>query len=90
MVFGKVVRVDPVDTDRYGRTVAWITVDGHSLNHSIVAAGMAWWYRKYAPGKTDLEGLELEARHKMIGLWADPNSVPPWEWRSLHRNRDSR
>ena len=40
-----------------------------------------WWYRKYAPGDTVLEGLEAEAREANKGLWADPQPVPPWEWR---------
>lgn len=38
-------------------------------------------YRKYAPGDTALEGLEAEAREGQKGLRADPNPVPPWEWR---------
>ena len=29
MVFGKNVEVRPVTTDRYGRTIAWVYVDGH-------------------------------------------------------------
>jgi len=33
-----------------------------------------------------LEGLEQEAREARIGLWADPQPVPPWEWRK--RSRD--
>jgi hypothetical protein len=28
-----------------------------------------------------LEGLEKEAREARIGLWAEPQPVPPWEWR---------
>jgi len=39
------------------------------------------WYRKYAPGDAVLEGLEKEAREAKKGLWADPQPVPPWEWR---------
>jgi len=31
-------------------------------NHSLVKHGWCWWYRKYAPGDTVLEGLEHEAR----------------------------
>jgi len=27
-----------------------------------------------------LEGLEKDARVARIGLWADPQPVPPWEW----------
>ena len=28
-----------------------------------------------------LEELETRARAARIGLWADPQPVPPWEWR---------
>jgi len=27
------------------------------------------------------EGLENEGREGRKGLWADPQPVPPWEWR---------
>jgi hypothetical protein len=37
---------------------------------------ISWWYRKYG-----LEGLEQKARAAKRGLWADPQPVPPWEWR---------
>jgi len=43
--------------------------------------GWCWWYRKYAPWDTVLDGLEREAREARKGLWADPHPVPPWEWR---------
>jgi len=36
---------------------------------------------KYTPGNTMLEWLETEARETKKGLWADPQPVPPWEWR---------
>ena len=50
-----------------------------SANHSLVKDGWCWWYRKYAPGDTVLEGLEKEAREARKGLWVDPQPVPPWE-----------
>jgi endonuclease YncB( thermonuclease family) len=56
LVFGQIVTVERVDTDRYGRTVANVyTADGGSVNEALVAAGFAWWYRQYAPGNTRLE-----------------------------------
>jgi len=54
---------------------------GANLNQELVKQGWCWWYRKYALGDTVLEGLEQEAREAKKGLWADPQSVPPWEWR---------
>jgi len=55
--------------------------DDTNVNHSLVKDGWCWWYRKYAPGDTVLEGLEKEAREAKKGLWADSQPVPPWEWR---------
>jgi len=82
LVFGKDVTVNVQDTDRYGRTVGEVKLlDGRVLNQELVQAGLAWWYRKYAPGDTTLERLETEARAAKRGLWVEPHPVPPWEWR---------
>lgn len=42
---------------------------------------MAWWYRQYAPNDRSLQALEEEARRERRGLWADPNPIPPWDFR---------
>lgn len=81
MVFGKMVHVETVTRDRYGRTVAWVSVQGASLNRELVRAGLAWWYRRYAASWKDLEQLEQQARNARIGLWSQRNPVPPWEFR---------
>jgi micrococcal nuclease len=82
MVFDQVVRLRVRDIDRYGRTVAEVSLeDGRMLNRELVRAGLAWWYRHYAPHDTTLEQLEQEAREAKRGLWADPDPVAPWEWR---------
>jgi len=55
---------------------------GTNINHTLVKKdGWRWWYRKYAPGDTLLEGLEKDAREAKKGLWSDPQPMPPWEWR---------
>jgi endonuclease YncB( thermonuclease family) len=82
LAFGKDVTVRPVDVDRYGRTVAVVVLpDGRVLNHELLRAGMAWWYRRYAPGDVTLARLEAEARAARRGLWAQASPVPPWDWR---------
>jgi endonuclease YncB( thermonuclease family) len=58
-------------------------------NQERVKQGWCWWYRKYAPGDTVLEGLEKEAREGQKGLWADPQPMPPWEWRKIKSLRMS-
>lgn len=79
--FGKVVTVQEKGHDRYGRTLADVILpDGQNLNHELLKAGLAWWFRKYSKDAS-LGDLEDEARLAMRGLWADPQPVPPWEWR---------
>ena len=86
LVHGKEVTVQTHGHDKYKRTLAnLILSDGTSVNQQLVKEGWCWWYRKYAPGDTVLEGLEKEAREARKGLWADPYPVPPWEWRK-HRD----
>src|SRR5438105_4120602 len=85
MVFGKDVTVHVTDTDKYGRTVADVILpDGRVLNRELVAAGLAWWYKRYSQDKS-LGQLEVYSRAARRGLWADPNPVPPWEWRKLRK-----
>jgi endonuclease YncB( thermonuclease family) len=81
MAFGKEVRVEARDTDRYGRTVGEVFLGEKSLNRELVKAGLAWWYRRYAPGDEELRRLEEAARRERRGLWADKAPIAPWEWR---------
>lgn len=77
----KIVTVNVETTDRYGRTVGEVILPGgKSLNRELVRAGYAWWYRKYS-SDTTLGMQETEARAASLGLWADLDPVPPWEWR---------
>jgi micrococcal nuclease len=86
LVFGRDVMLDTHGQDKYNRTLADVILrDGTNVNHELVKEGWCWWYRKYAPGDTLLEGLEKEAREAQKGLWADPQLVPPWEWRKRAR-----
>ena len=86
VVFQRDVTVVVHTTDRYGRLVGEVLLpDGRSLGHELVHAGMAWWYRSYAPKDTTLAQLEAEARTAKRGLWADAHPVPPWQWRKGDR-----
>lgn len=86
---GRTVTVRTESRDRYGRLVAWVILpDGRSLNEILVAEGMAWHFRRYAPRERRLMQLEQEARDARRGLWQDPAPVPPWEWRR-HSHRSA-
>jgi endonuclease YncB( thermonuclease family) len=84
MVYKKTVTIAPTDKDRYGRTVAWVYVDDMSLNEALVSAGLAWHYKKYSSDR-NLSEAEIRARDKKVGLWSDPDAIPPWEYRRLKR-----
>lgn len=78
------VSVLEIDRDRYGRTVGIVTLPGGAiLNEEIIRAGFAWVYRQYCRQNfcTQWAELEREAQASKLGLWADPNPIPPWEWR---------
>jgi endonuclease YncB( thermonuclease family) len=67
-------------TDRRGRLVAAVQLpDGRDLSQALVQAGYAWHDTRYAPYDKRLAQLEAEAQAAQRGLWADANSVPPWE-----------
>ena len=79
---GAEVMVDVLDIDRYDRFVGIVKLgDGRILNHELVEAGLAWWYKQYAPGDTVLRDLEAEARSGERGIWSRKDAVPPWDWR---------
>ena len=89
MVFGEVVEVEPVDTDRYGRTVALVSVFKRLVNEELVNAGYAWVYTHYRtqPICERWKLLEEEAREAKRGLWSDPHAIPPWEYRREKRRK---
>ena len=80
-VFGKDVTVNSSGEDRYGRTLGEIIVGGESVNVWLVRGGWAWWYERYAPDDKQLRDAQQAAQQAKLGLWADANPVPPWEWR---------
>lgn len=83
-ISGRSLRAKVSTRDRYGRYVATLFLDGDDINAWMVAQGWAWHYKKYSkdPG---LGQLEQQARSQNLGLWADPSSIAPWEFRSLQR-----
>jgi micrococcal nuclease len=76
------------DTDRYGRSVAIILINGKSLNEELVKAGYAWVYPQYCKKYICQKWYqyEAEARSQKIGLWRHLNPIPPWDFR---RNKSS-
>lgn len=87
-VQGKQVRVNEVETDRYGRSVGEVYADDVCVGCELVRDGHAWVYRHFNDDPVLLE-LEAQARAAERGLWSLPESerVPPWEWRRAKPSR---
>ena len=88
------LRIEPAKTDRYGRTVARVTVPGagdagapRDVGLELVAAGLAWHFARYAadqpPGDAAAyAAAERDARARRAGLWHAASPEPPWAFRS--------
>ena len=86
-IFGENVEVLVLKKDRYGRFIANVIYeDNKNLSKELLKAGYAWHYIKYSNDST-LQELEDKAKKDKTGLWQDPNSIAPWEWRSLKKKK---
>ena len=52
------------------------------MNLEMVCSGSAWWYSRYAKNDWAMASCQGEAKEAGLGLWADDDPMPPWEWRS--------
>jgi hypothetical protein len=79
LAYGKRVKVNQHDRNRYGRVIGRVYIESLDVNAEQIKRGMAWIYRKYDRDRS-LLALEHEARGAKRGLWTDPNPIPPWEY----------
>jgi endonuclease YncB( thermonuclease family) len=73
MTFRRTTVCDVVETDRFGRGLAYCTVDGEDINAKLVSDGMAVSFGGYTREET-------EARLARLGLWSGTFEKPQ-EWR---------
>lgn len=81
LIYGKTVRVEVQNKDRYSRYVAKVYQDGVYINERMVKDGLAWHYKQYAPKDNDLAKAEQGARKAKKGLWKHSDPTAPWEYR---------
>lgn len=86
LVGGKVVTVTTDQRDRHGRTLGKVSLAGEDVGLTLVREGYAWWYRDYAADQGLLDRVlyplaEVQARWGNLGLWRDPDPLPPWAFR---------
>lgn len=84
---GQIILYRLVGIDIYNRTIATVYLeDGRDLNLALLKAGLAWYHQSHT-SRQDYADAEKEARNAKIGLWADKDPTPPWEWREIKRKK---
>lgn len=90
LILGKMVRLECLDTDRYGRIIAMAHVKKmlflyKNVNLEMVRTGMAAVYHSknasYGNIKMQLIDLEQEAKKKKIGIWSLNTFEHPQEFK---------
>ena len=85
---GKSGSIEIVDTDRYGRKVAYLYVDNENLNEKLIAEGLAWVYMDYLRDRSFIS-VQRNAKSRQEGLWSSADPIQPSTWRSGKRSKTS-
>ena len=89
LVLNKSVTVKSYGTDRYGRILGVVIVNGKNVNIEMVKAGLAEVYRGKPPSGFDLKpylNAEAGAKKTGIGMWSlGDNYISPKQWRRMHK-----
>jgi endonuclease YncB( thermonuclease family) len=90
LAYDHVVVIESTKLDRYGRVIGKVLVNGQDVNLEQVRRGCGWHYKQYQneqilDDRLNYNAAEESARASRVGLWADHEPVPPWEWRKLRR-----
>jgi endonuclease YncB( thermonuclease family) len=69
-----------------------VTLNNDDISLKMIKAGQAWWFKRYADTQSLSDRLiysqaEDQSRRQQLGLWADPNPVPPWTYRHEQQQR---
>jgi len=86
LVFGKLVTVDSAKTDRYGREIGKVVVDGTDANLEQIKRGLAWHYKQYQRDQPPDDLITYSEAEQIasdwhLGLWHDTAPMAPWVFR---------
>ena len=86
-VMNKVVSVEEVGKDEYGRTVGIVSIKGKNLNKSLIELGYAQISDKDCnrPECTEWKKLQARAKKNKRGLWAKSGPAAPGDYRRGHQ-----
>lgn len=87
----KTVEVTPLYRGHNGLENALVRIDGFKdyLNLQLISYGLAWVKPNECSANICAEWRALEnlAHSKGIGLWMDPDPIPPWQWEKENRQK---
>lgn len=86
LAYDRLATVETSKLDRYGRAIGKVWVESQDVNLEQIRRGCGWHYKKYQNEQSPEDRLsynsaEESARTSRVGLWADQDPVPPWDWR---------
>lgn len=87
LCFQQIATIRPRTTDQYGRTVADVECRNLDAGEVMVKKGMAMVYDRYASGYSHLYPLQAAAKAAQVGVWADADPMPPWDWRKWRKTQ---
>lgn len=90
LAHGRRATADCEKSDRYGRAVCRVTVDGIDVGLEQVRRGLAWHYLRYAheqspSARAAYAQAEAQAKRDRSGLWSAQEPTPPWDYRRAAR-----
>lgn len=91
LAHGRSATADCAKTDRYGRAVCRVTIDGADVGLEQLKRGLAWHYVRYAheqtpPTRALYANAEAQARSARAGLWVVRAPTAPWHYRRAARS----
>ena len=78
---GKSGSIEIVDTDSYGRKVAYLYVNDKNINERLISEGLAWVYMDYLRDRSFIS-FQRDAISRQEGLWSSADPIQPSIWRS--------
>lgn len=90
LVAGQETTVWCYKRDRYEREVCHVRVGNQDVCEELIRHGYAWYAHMFgnelsAQQREVYTKGEQDARAQRVGLWSDPDPLPPWECRKLRK-----
>lgn len=92
-LLGRRVVLTVQNVDQHGRMVTQLSVEGEGhmwdVGATLARSGLGWLDPRYGEDRESLREDQELAESEGMGLWAQPNPMPPWDWRRLGKAVES-